>query len=285
MFAKHITGKPFSMDTFSILLPELKRLIIHAGDAIMEIYCHKEQWDTQQKTNDTPVTAADLAAQEILLKGLTALTPELPVLSEEDHIPAWSTRQDWTTYWLLDPLDGTREFLQGNGEFTVNIALIHANQPIFGLVYAPASHTLYWGSESLGAWKEQSFQKATRIHVRQPDKQCLLLTSRRHSDKETQVLQTLIDQGIYTTLNTESLGSSLKFCRIAEGFADLYLRLAPTSEWDTAAAQAVLEAAGGVILRIPQGSRLQYNQQDSLTNPSFIALAKPTPEWVKTLSW
>lgn len=272
------------MNTFTDLLPDLKQLIFAAGDAIMAIYHDQSQWNTQQKTNDTPVTAADLAAQTILFKGLIALTPHLPVLSEEGHIADWETRGSWNTYWLLDPLDGTREFLQRNGEFTVNIALIEQGRPTLGLVYVPASGTLYWGTQNNGAWKCLRDGIEAPIHVRETGPECRLLTSRRHSQHETAVLEQLMDRGIYSQINSASLGSSLKFCQIADGQADLYLRLAPTSEWDTGAAQAILEAAGGILLKLPDGTPLMYNQKESLTNPSFIAMAKPVPDWIALLT-
>lgn len=269
-------------------LTHLKQLIYAAGDAIMSIYGDQTLWDTQQKSNDTPVTAADLAAQEILVNGLSLLTPELPILSEEGLMTDWQTRQQWPCYWLLDPLDGTREFLARNGEFTVNIALIVHGRAVFGLVYAPASETLYWGSDGShltppGAWKSSRDTSPELIQVRSIPSECLLLTSRRHSQHETKVLQRLIDEGIYSSMNSLSLGSSLKFCYIAEGKADLYLRLAPTSEWDTAAAQAVLEAAGGSMLQLPEGTALRYNQKEDINNPSFIAMAKPIPTWISDL--
>ncbi len=266
------------------LLVSLKRLIVEAGDAIMKIYQDTDAWNTQQKENDTPVTAADLAAQEILISGLSSLTPDLPILSEEGQISDWAVRQHWLSYWLLDPLDGTREFLQRNGEFTVNIALIHQSRAILGLVYSPASKTLYWGGEQLGAWKSENDSSAQRISVRPRSKECILLTSRRHSHFEQEALNQLIDQGIFEKIESQSLGSSLKFCHIAEGKADLYLRISPTSEWDTAAAQAILEAAGGTILQLPEACSLHYNTKASTTNPSLIALACPKPIWISNFN-
>ncbi|WP_240776085.1 3'(2'),5'-bisphosphate nucleotidase CysQ [Nitrincola schmidtii] len=269
-------------------LLDLKQLIYRAGDAIMSIYADQSLWETQQKSNDTPVTAADLAAQEVLIKGLSSLTPNLPILSEEGLMADWQIRQHWSRYWLLDPLDGTREFLQRNGEFTVNIALIDQGRAALGLVYAPATETLYWGSDGTqlkpkGAWKTHRHGEAEKIQVKPSSSECTLLTSRRHSQHETQALQRLIDEGIYTSMKSLSMGSSLKFCHIAEGKADLYLRLAPTSEWDTAAAQVVLEAAGGCILTLPEAIPMRYNEKEDINNPSFIAMAQPIPDWVSTL--
>lgn len=267
------------------LLPDITQLALRAGDAIMAIYSDESSWRTAQKLNDTPVTAADFAAQDILWQGLSRLTPKIPILSEEGTLPPWEERRQWHRYWLLDPLDGTREFLQRNGEFTVNIALIEQGTARLGVVYAPASETLYWGGEGLGAWKKiRSKQTSSPISVRTLADPCVVLTSRRHSQNETQVLQHLIHQGALKQFQDYSLGSSLKFCHIAEGKADLYLRLAPTSEWDTGAAQAILEAAGGALIALPEGTRLSYNQKPGLTNPSFVALAKPLPIWIDQLN-
>lgn len=269
-------------------LTYLKQLIYSAGDKIMSIYGDQALWDTQQKINDTPVTAADLAAQEVLIQGLSSLTPQIPILSEEGLMTDWQTRRHWSSYWLLDPLDGTREFLARNGEFTVNVALIVQGRAALGLVYAPASETLYWGSDGTqsmhrGAWKTLRQGEPETIHVKPTSSVCRLVTSRRHSQHETQVLQRLIDDGSYSSISSVSMGSSLKFCHIAEGKADLYLRLAPTSEWDTAAAQAVLEAAGGVIVKLPEATTLCYNQKEDINNPCFIAMAEPIPDWVTRL--
>lgn len=268
---------------YSQLLPQLKRIVCEAGDAIMHCYDDPARWNTQQKSNDTPVTAADLAAQSCLVQGLQSLTPELPILSEEDLLADWATRQQWQKYWLLDPLDGTREFLQRNGEFTVNVALIEAGKPQLGLVYAPALETLYWGSPALGAWRSQRLGAAEAIHVRPPGDTLQLLTSRRHSQRETEALQILITAGVCSSLHSQCMGSSLKLCRIAEGEADLYLRLAPTSEWDTAAAQAVLEAAGGQLVRVPEFTPLTYNDKASVENPGFLATGQAGPDWAKWL--
>ena len=261
------------------LLPALKQLACDAGDVIMHIYRDQTHWNTQQKSNDTPVTAADLAAHKLLVQGLQQLSPGIPILSEEADIPDWQHRQHWSCYWLLDPLDGTREFLQRNGEFTVNIALIEAGRVQLGLVYAPDSETLYWGSKETGAWKSQRSAPGTAIHTRRSDDKLTLLTSRRHSQNESAAIGQLLPANSTHLITTQCLGSSLKLCRIAEGQADLYLRLSPTSEWDTAAGQAILEAAGGELLQLPELAPLQYNSKASLENPGFIASGQKRHDW------
>lgn len=261
------------------LLPALKQLACEAGDVIMRIYQDQAHWKTQQKSNNTPVTAADLAAHEHLLHGLQLLTPDIPVLSEEAEIPDWLQRQHWRRYWLLDPLDGTREFLQRNGEFTVNIALVEAGKVRLGLVYAPDSETLYWGSMATGAWRSQRLETPIAIGTRQAGQKLTLLTSRRHSQHESDAITQLLPTESSHEITTLCMGSSLKLCRIAEGKADLYLRLSPTSEWDTAAGQAILEAAGGELLQLPEFTSLQYNSKDSLQNPGFIATGQKQLNW------
>ncbi len=260
------------------LLPTLKQLACDAGDVIMHIYQDPTHWNTQQKSNNTPVTAADLAAHKLLVEGLQQLTPDLPILSEEAEIPDWQQRQHWPRYWLLDPLDGTREFLHRNGEFTVNIALIEAGQTQLGIVYAPDSETLYWGSPAIGAWKSQRLEAGTAIHTRSVEGTLTLLTSRRHSQHESEAIGQLLPADA-SNITTQCLGSSLKLCRIAEGQADLYLRLSPTSEWDTAAGQAILEAAGGELLQLPELNTLSYNSKASLENPGFIASGQKRLDW------
>ncbi|KGK40997.1 hypothetical protein LH51_18090 [Nitrincola sp. A-D6] len=264
---------------YHTLLPSLKQLACDAGDVIMQIYQDQNHWNTQQKSNDTPVTAADLAAHKLLVQGLQQLTPDIPILSEEAEIPDWQQRQHWSRYWLLDPLDGTREFLQRNGEFTVNIALIDAGQAQLGLVYAPDSETLYWGSAATGAWKSQRSGPGLAINTRPTADKLTLLTSRRHSQHESAAIAQLLPADSTNNITTLCLGSSLKLCRIAEGQADLYLRLSPTSEWDTAAGQAILEAAGGELLQLPELNPLPYNSKASLENPGFIASGQKRSNW------
>lgn len=234
-----------------------------AGDAIMAIYAHGST-QIQHKADASPVTAADLAAHQVLAAGLAHLLPECPVVSEEDA-GSLAHRCGQGMFWLIDPLDGTQEFIARNGDFTVNIALIENGRSILGVVYAPATDALYWGGSGLGAFRRIDGKTvAITVATDTADQCCRVVASRSHLNQTT---QSLIDR--LGAVNLIQAGSSLKFCRIAEGAADLYPRLAPTCEWDTAAAQAVLEGAGGAVLDL-QGKPLRYGKPDVI-NPSFIA--------------
>jgi len=242
-----------------------------AGAAIMKVY--DQDFAVAFKDDNSPLTAADTAAHHIIEQGLNILTPSMPVLSEESADIDWQTRKIWPRYWLVDPLDGTREFVKKNGEFTVNIALIENGRAIFGVIYAPVLETLWWGDEVLGAFVQQG-SEVNKITVDKSQRSSLrVAASRSHLDATTSAA--LARMGEVEPL---SMGSSLKFCRIAEGALDVYPRFAPTSEWDTAAGQAILEAAGGVVLNL-DGSPFRYNTKDSLLNPHFIALANHDLPW------
>jgi 3'(2'), 5'-bisphosphate nucleotidase len=255
---------------------EARAIARRAGAAILEIYAGS--FAVEQKADDSPLTAADMAAHHAIVEGLQALTPDLPVLSEESASIPWSTRATWTRYWLVDPLDGTREFVKRNGEFTVNIALIEDHAPIFGVVLAPVSGELYFGLRDEGAFIERApgalpEPLQTRPAARPP----VVAGSRSHAQERTAAM--LAHLGEHQMM---SMGSSLKFCLIAAGKADLYLRLGPTSEWDTAAAQCVLEQAGGAVLDM-QGERFRYNTRESLINPEFVAVGDPSVNWLARL--
>ncbi|HCH32518.1 MAG TPA: 3'(2'),5'-bisphosphate nucleotidase [Oceanospirillaceae bacterium] len=250
--------------TNSQLLADLVQLTKAAGDAILDIY-QGDDFGIDSKADASPVTAADLAAHHFLMAGLKELTPHIPVVSEEDadslKIPHYNA-----CYWLIDPLDGTKEFISKNGQFTVNLALIEANKPSFGLVGVPVANTVYWGGDSLGAYKQQQTQPLTSSPIACVAAQTPLrvLASKSHLNEATKnLIETL---GAVTLVQA---GSSLKFIRIAEGLADYYPRLAPTCEWDTAAAQAVLEGAGGSVKQA-SGEAMVYGKKDIL-NPHFIA--------------
>jgi 3'(2'), 5'-bisphosphate nucleotidase len=242
-----------------------------AGDAIMRIYAQDFSVDT--KDDDSPLTAADLAAHRIIVEGLDALTPDIPVLSEEDAGIAWNIRREWRRMWLVDPLDGTREFIKRNGEFTVNIALIEDGIPTLGVVLAPALDYLAHAERGVGAFLREGDTDIVLSTRRPAAAPMRVAASRSHLDARTQALLERI--GEHERLG---LGSSLKFCRIAEGRADVYPRFGPTSEWDTAAGQCVLEAAGGAVLGI-DGAPLAYNGKASLLNPDFLALGDPDLPW------
>jgi 3'(2'), 5'-bisphosphate nucleotidase len=244
-----------------------------AGEAILEVY--RGDFAIQTKADASPLTAADLAAQRVIVAGLSALDPLLPIVSEEASVLAWSERRQWSRYWLVDPLDGTREFVKRNGEFTVNIALIDDRKSVLGVVLAPVTGELYVAARNEGAWL-QSHADASwqRIRSRPLAQPAVLAGSRSHGSAQESALQTLLGAG-YQRM---PLGSSLKFCLIARGDADAYLRLGPTSEWDTAAAQCVLEEAGGAVLDL-HGEAFRYNRGESLLNPEFIAVGDRAIDW------
>ncbi|MAM00612.1 3'(2'),5'-bisphosphate nucleotidase CysQ [Hydrocarboniclastica marina] len=245
------------------IIPELLEIAEAAGEAILEVY--RTVIAVEYKGDNSPVTAADMAAHHIIMDGLTRLTPDTPILSEEAANIPWSTRQQWQRYWLVDPLDGTREFLNRSGEFTVNIALIEGGQPILGVVSVPVTGDYYWGGEATGAWHRGSVGTVRELKVSAPASKLRVLASKSHLNEETRAY---IDK--LGPVELVQAGSSLKICRIAEGKADLYPRLGPTSEWDTAAAHAVLLGAGGRISTV-KGDPLLYNQEETLLNPHFIA--------------
>ncbi|MEP7042211.1 MAG: 3'(2'),5'-bisphosphate nucleotidase CysQ [Dokdonella sp.] len=248
-----------------------------AAEAILEIY--ESDFTVEQKDDRSPLTAADLAAHRLIVAALRELTPELPVLSEESAAIAWSERSRWSRYWLVDPLDGTREFVKRNGEFTVNIALIDAHQPVLGVVQKPVGGELACAWEGGGAWfAETSGAKSRRIGTRRRGSPLIVAGSRSHgSEHESSLLARL---GPCAKM---PLGSSLKFVRIAAAEADLYLRLGPTSEWDTAAGQCVLEQAGGAVLDF-NGRALTYNARETLLNPDFFAIGDRAADWSALLA-
>ncbi len=259
------------------LLSGLVQLSRRAGDAIMDVY--QRDFDVVTKDDNSPLTKADLASHKVITRALAELTPDIPVLSEEsDHIPA-AERLSWKRYWLIDPLDGTKEFINRNGEFTVNIALIDTHRPRLGIVHVPARQTTYFGVVGEGAWLQDGSEPARRIQTRQPAADIpVVVGSRSHANPALQAC--LAPIGAHDMI---SMGSSLKFCRVAEGSADLYPRLGPTSEWDTAAAQAVVEAAGGQVVTL-DGKALAYNTREDILNPWFIVLGDPGAGWMERLN-
>ncbi|WP_028693307.1 3'(2'),5'-bisphosphate nucleotidase CysQ [Pseudomonas cremoricolorata] len=259
------------------LLAEVVTLAQRAGEAILPFW--RADVAVTAKADDSPVTAADLAAHHVIVAGLQALTPDIPVLSEEDCGIALEQRQSWQRWWLVDPLDGTKEFIAGSEEFTVNIALIERGEVVFGVVSMPINGRCYFGGRALGAWRAEAGAAPEAIAVRsQPGagERFTVVASRRH----TSPAQELLLEGLSAAvgeLTLANIGSSLKFCLLAEGSADCYPRLAPTSQWDTAAAQGVLEGAGGAVLGL-DGQALQYPPRESLLNPFFLALPA-TASW------
>lgn len=246
---------------------DIIQLAREAGKAIMAIY--ERDFSVEEKDDKSPLTEADLASHNTIVKGLESLTPDIPVLSEESSEMPWSERQQWSRYWLIDPLDGTKEFIKKNGEFTVNIALIDNGEPVWGVVDAPALEwTYYGGSAQQGSWKEQGGQVHTIEVTELPEGRSgwRIVGSRSHQSEE---FREFIER--FDSPTIKSMGSSLKICLVAEGEADLYPRLGPTSEWDTGAAHAVLAGAGGKLIEAESGASLHYNQKESVLNPYFIA--------------
>ncbi|WP_394133237.1 3'(2'),5'-bisphosphate nucleotidase CysQ [Shewanella maritima] len=242
-----------------------------AGEAIMLKY-QQDDVAVTHKQDDSPVTEADIAAHKVIVAALQTQFSDIPLMSEEAADIDWHTRKQWQTYWLIDPLDGTKEFIKRNGEFTVNIALIHQGKAIAGVVYAPVLNQCFYGAIELGAWLDNgTSQQVLDISTRPLSLAPVIVGSRSHISPD--VAKYVAKIGEHTM---QSVGSSLKFCMVATGEADAYPRLGPTSEWDTAAAQAVLESAGGQVLCYPDMTPLRYNQKQQILNPYFIAAS---PAW------
>ncbi|WP_423063967.1 3'(2'),5'-bisphosphate nucleotidase CysQ [Candidiatus Paracoxiella cheracis] len=243
-----------------------------AGAGILNYYGQSsDQLNVSRKQDNTVLTEADLSAHEIIQTGLKQLTPDIPLVSEEDVIAPYSTRSQWSRYWLVDPLDGTRGFIENRDEFTVNIALIQHRRPVVGIVYAPVMKLLYFAVQGEGAYKQIADQDPEAIRVSRMNWQSfrVLLGHYLHSSRLLNLFKDIHECHIIR------LNSSLKFCWIAEGRGDIYPRFGETSEWDTAASQCILEEAGGVIVDF-DGEALQYNTKDSLVNPPFVAMGDPT---------
>lgn len=263
---------------FLNLTDEVKKIARKAGKAILEVYERDNDIEITTKDNDSPLTEADLAAHKIIVEALHELTPALPVLSEESRAVPWQERQYWTTYWLVDPLDGTKEFISRNGEFTVNIALIDNGRPVLGVVYVPVLDILYSGNTE-GAWKQEK-GRTQAIHtgkIEDEQHTISVVASRSHKGEE---LEDWLERVAlrFPQMDLVSMGSSLKICLVAEGSADIYPRLALTSEWDTAAAQAILEAAGGILT--DTGFNIyRYNQKEDILNPFFFAIGDREFDW------
>jgi 3'(2'), 5'-bisphosphate nucleotidase len=259
------------------LREEVIALAQDAAAAILGIY--DSEFAVEHKDDDSPLTAADLAAHRCIVEGLGRITPDIPVLSEESaHEVAAAERRQWARLWIVDPLDGTREFVKRNGEFTVNIALVENGVALFGVVQAPVTGQLWHGGAALGAFRREHGEDV-QLHVRKPALPPLqVAASRSHRDSRTQDFIARMGE-----VEPLGLGSSLKFCRIADGGLDVYPRFGPTSEWDTAAGQCVLEGAGGALVD-PQGRPFRYNQRDTVLNGDFIAVGDPALPWPKWLN-
>ena len=265
------------------MIDKLMAIVAEAGDAIMAVYA-SDDFGVELKGDDSPLTKADQAAHNILVSGLSQLDLG-PVLSEEDAEIPWETRQQWDQYWLVDPLDGTKEFIKRNGEFTVNVALIKSGVPVLGVVYAPAKALWYFGCSDAtysepGAYKKEGDGEPVSISPvapPAPGQTWRVVGSRSHSSEDFERFVSGLDNA-----DLVSVGSSLKLCMVADGSADLYPRLIPTCEWDTAAAQAVVEAAGGMVLHWDTKLPLRYNTKDDLLNPYFVVCAEKNALWLNS---
>lgn len=248
---------------YSSVLPDVIKVADEASERVLHIY--QSDFKVSFKDDDSPITAADVASHEVIVRGLRTISHDIPILSEEGDALSWEERKHWRRFWLIDPIDGTKDFTQRTGEFTVNIALIENGEPVLGVVTAPALKEAFWGAKGQGAYKRDRTGAVRRIGVSGPRGVQRVVASKNHLNDETRAY--LERLGAHELVQA---GSSLKFCRIAEGRADIYPRLGPTSEWDTAAAHAVLVAAGGKVTQLG-GEPLLYGKEDVL-NPYFIAV-------------
>lgn len=258
------------------LATEILHIARQAGKKILEIY--DTDFSVNNKKDNSPLTAADMAAHTTICDCLKALTPNVPILSEESSIISFTERQRWHQYWLVDPLDGTREFVKRNGEFSVNIALIEEEEPILGVIHIPVTGVSYSASLHNGAYIHDNEGSTSPISVRKTVANNITVAgSRSHgNEKQAAFIEKLEQPEIL------AIGSSLKFCLVAEGKADIYPRFGLTSEWDTAAAQAIVEEAGGMVVDM-EFNRLKYNTKDSLLNSEFLVIADKTFDWERYL--
>lgn len=255
------------------LLPALVEIAKNAAERILEVY--QTDFQVEDKDDNSPLTRADMASHETLVAGLRALTPKIPVLSEESAAVPFAVRKTWSRYWLIDPLDGTREFVKRNGEFTVNIALIENHEAVLGIVYVPVTGLCYYASRGNGAFRTNAEQETVAIKCRKTDPACFAVAgSRSHGSEEQQKFIASLGEGAEII----AIGSSLKICLVAEGVVDIYPRFGPTSEWDTAAAHAVVSEAGGRLTDTALNP-LEYNRKDSILNPHFLVIADPGFDW------
>jgi 3'(2'), 5'-bisphosphate nucleotidase len=255
------------------LLAKLCTIAAAAGVAILEVY--GRDFAVRLKDDRSPLTEADEVSHRLIAEQLRALDESVPILSEESAPPEAATRRAWPRFWLVDPLDGTKEFLKRNGEFTVNIALIEDGRATLGVVLAPALDRIYYGALGVGAWRRDGQGLAKPIYVRLPAAEPARVVGSR-SHETGAIADYLAALGPH---EITPMGSSLKICLVAEGAADVYPRLGPTSEWDTAAAQAILESAGGRMIDTV-GRPLRYNAKDDLLNPHFLAFGDTRRNWL-----
>lgn len=261
-------------------LPEVIEVARQAGKIILKIY--ESDFQISNKKDDTPVTCADLAANELIVQKLSELTPDIPILSEESIEVPFEERRHWETYWLVDPLDGTRAFIEQTGEFSVNIALVHRHSPVIGVIYSPVKQCSFYACYGHGAFHLTKENQAKSILVRSHCQNQITVAGTRTSRSEALLAYLKNLESAFERCEIKFMGSSLKSCMVAEGEADLYVRLGPTSEWDTAAAQCIVEEAGGMITDT-QMQALKYNTRDSLLNPNFFVFGDRSIRWDRFL--
>jgi 3'(2'), 5'-bisphosphate nucleotidase len=256
------------------LLDRARALATQAADRILDVY--KSDFSVTQKQDKSPLTQADLASHTAICEGLRQLAPTIPILSEESAHAPFAERSKWHQYWLVDPLDGTKEFVKRNGEFTVNIALIEGNGPVLGVVHVPVSGNSYFAARGVGSFILEAGKNTPQpLRTRKVDPSKIVVCGSRSHGSDA--IQTFIHR-LPGEVEFISQGSSLKLCLIAEGRADVYPRFGPTSEWDTAAAQCVVEQAGGRVLDL-QFEPLIYNSKDSVLNPFFVVIGDTSYAW------
>lgn len=256
---------------FEDLIQDLCHIAREAGKEILRIYNETEGVEVEKKADNSPLTIADKAANKIICDGLNKMMPQIPIISEENKQIPYSERKNFSYAWMVDPLDGTKEFIKRNGEFTVNIALLRHGSPVAGVVYVPVSGDCYYAIKDMGAFlidHEGNKKKLSCNSFSRKDKGIRVVASRSHLNPETEAFMNGLNAP-----ETVAKGSSLKFLVLASGNAELYPRLAPTMEWDTAAAHIILEEAGGSVVQFENGQPLEYNKEN-LLNPHFLASAK-----------
>ena len=276
---RYAMTKPYLLEDLLVLA---KKMAVEAGEAILSVY-DQGDYESYEKDDESPVTSADYLANNIIVEALEKATPDIPIMSEERKIERLEERQNWQRYWLIDPIDGTQEFIARSGDFAVNIALIENNEPVIGVIFWPPGQTLYYASKGQGAFKESS-EENRQIHVRKlddPEKSVVIIAISRRQSRE-KVMARMSATRLYHTL---PLGScSLKACFIAEGKADVFMRLGVTGEWDTGASQCIVREAGGDILA-HNFEPLTYNQRNTTINPDFVVLGDQRVQWQELIQY
>jgi 3'(2'), 5'-bisphosphate nucleotidase len=268
--------------SLSELLEIAKDAAYQAGKEVLDIY-DKGTFEAYEKADESPVTSADYKANDIIMAALQSLTPDIPIMSEETPQLPLDERSKWSRYWLIDPIDGTQEFIARSGDFAVNIALIENNKPVIGVIYWPPGETLYFASEGEGAYKRCN-RETKKIAVREfevPSEDVVMIAISRRQSRE-RVFSRMSDKRTYQTLPAGSC--SLKACFIAEGKADVFMRLGVTGEWDTGASQCIINEAGGKIVAATF-DELSYNQRDSVENPDFVVLGDQRVNWESIIKY